>query len=632
MNANKPASPTGLESVYLIPPCAVMNPEARRIACDRCRGQKLRCVRSYRPGVLSACERCLKAGAECTNSLSDAQRKMLEARQPQSLRLPPSSSATTFLDPRSVVPEVDTSPVYESIPSVPAKRKVTQPLVQQAQYLSAVHPAADYSSRHISHYRQPPSDPARTVAGPNPDASKPTTMDFGVESLVDFELNDQGNGHFMDTCMLFDDPKGITTPSGPSVAPSSKAGSTSASQEAIQNDTTSSPAVPLGSREDCLHCLSELSSQILRDSNKMRGMPLPDILSFSAWPDKRKGQTQPGLQNSIGRLFDLTQAFVNILQCLQLTITISTEPPSLTSATAPASAASSLPVQPRSPHTPSNDSDCSYSEYWEEPMHHNPSGRAGSTTNSISLLGSLPDAPVPEAGGPASVHVSTAAATNVDMPTTLTILTCYIWLLHAYGTIFHRIHAACHAELPASLSPCSVFSSLSSSSSSSSTTSSSSSSAPQQTQRSATTSSSPNSSSGPGPSSQLVPSVLPGLQIGGFDLHSHRDFQLEIILHLSAKMLGRIEKLLGISLVSSPAPNAAPEERFRTGDTGRTGPGSNEGGKTGDRGILDTASATALLEVMVKQNDQGYMKEVNGGAASVKQTLDDIRKILQRVP
>lgn len=74
---------------------------------------------------------------------------------------------------------------------------------------------------------------------------------------------------------------------------------------------------------------------------------------------------------------------------------------------------------------------------------------------------------------------SAPLSTPIDMPTTLTILTCYTWLLQAYDTIFSQIYSALAIR---------------------------------------TDITSPSSS----------PSVLPGLQFGGFDLDEHRDMQIEM--------------------------------------------------------------------------------------------------------
>ena len=46
-----------------------MADHTRRTACDRCRGQKLRCERGSLEGISSSCERCAKARAQCVTSL-----------------------------------------------------------------------------------------------------------------------------------------------------------------------------------------------------------------------------------------------------------------------------------------------------------------------------------------------------------------------------------------------------------------------------------------------------------------------------------------------------------------------------------------------------------------------------------
>ncbi|PWY76059.1 hypothetical protein BO94DRAFT_208180 [Aspergillus sclerotioniger CBS 115572] len=561
-----------------------MNPDARRSACDRCRGQKLRCVRPFQARGLSPCERCLKAGAECTNSLSYAQRKLQEARQ-----------SASFLDQRSSriyesvsVPRAPPD-FAESIDSIPAKRKLTQPFLESAHYVSPVtiHPSVIGGRSGETVSRAAPKQPPTSLSATdqNPDLSRSKTLGYGVEPLdFDVRLSPEATGHgsdqFMD--MLFDDPKVTTARTRPEHL----------DEEPPPQETSGTASPPLGTKEDCLHCLSELSSQILRDSSKMRAMPLPDILSFSAWPDNSKGQPEKGLQNSIGRLLELTQAYLNILHCLKLATASAMSHPS----------SSSPSFHHRSPRSPSNDSDCSYSEYWNDPEHlavHNQENppRTG-PENLISFPDAMPD--------PASKQ--SVGSSGVDMPTTLTILTCYIWLLHAYGTIFHRIHAALSADssVPFPSLPVPSLSTLASSTT-------------------ADLSTRPSSFSSSGRfATQLMPSVLPGLHIGGFDLNSHRDLQLEIIVQLSSRMLGRIEELLGISLVSSQSPGR-PDVTWNGSDNGANLSGRKDGG-----GILDNASASALLEVMLKHHNLGYFKDVDGGAGSVKQTLNDIRAILRR--
>jgi hypothetical protein len=147
------------------------------------------------------------------------------------------------------------------------------------------------------------------------------------------------------------------------------------------------------------------------------------------------------------------------------------------------------------------------------------------------------------------------------MPMTLIILTCYTLLLQTYETIFSRIQEflCAHEKL----------------------------------------------------SGRLIPPVLPGLHIGGFYLHKHRDLQMEILISISCKMLERIEEVLGINVISEPQ-DPAPSHMSQR------------------RGLLDTSYASDLLDVLFKQvdpyNSQNYRGE---RVAMVKQTMESIRHVFK---
>ncbi|PYI03152.1 hypothetical protein BO78DRAFT_206518 [Aspergillus sclerotiicarbonarius CBS 121057] len=252
-----------------------MKPDTRRIACDRCRGLKARCVRPVAAGVPSPCRRCVKSGAECTTGLSYSQR-----HQPQPLSSP--SSATRR--------DMGSSRIYESIPaprgpieSIPTKRKMS-PSFFEPEHSSS--PAiGDQDGENLSHtsHEQPPD--SLSESDPNP-----TALNFGVR--LSPEVNHDGNDPFID--MPFSNPQVTTTTADRH------------GEEHLAGDKSDPESWPPWTKEDCLYCLSELSPQILLDSNTMRAMPLPDILSFSAWPYNSTDHLQPGPQNSIGRLLELS--------------------------------------------------------------------------------------------------------------------------------------------------------------------------------------------------------------------------------------------------------------------------------------------------------------------------------------
>jgi Fungal Zn(2)-Cys(6) binuclear cluster domain len=88
-----------------------MNTEiSRRSACDRCRGQKLRCVRQSPPRSqagdeppLVPCDRCLKAGAACINNIDPPRRRL--TRGEKILNHPTSSAPSQDRTPHSLLPK-----------------------------------------------------------------------------------------------------------------------------------------------------------------------------------------------------------------------------------------------------------------------------------------------------------------------------------------------------------------------------------------------------------------------------------------------------------------------------------------------------------------------------------------------
>lgn len=98
-----------------------------------------------------------------------------------------------------------------------------------------------------------------------------------------------------------------------------------------------------------------------------------------------------------------------------------------------------------------------------------------------------------------------ARITALDMPTTLTIFTCYTWLLQGYETIFSEIHNSLLS-------------------------------------RTGTRTHKPTYGS--------PQAVIPGLRIGGFAFDDHRDLQIEVLMQISIMMLERVDDVLGISAAS----------------------------------------------------------------------------------
>ena len=289
-------------------------------------------------------------------------------------------------------------------------------------------------------------------------------------------------------------------------------------------------------QEDCLTRLSDLSSGMLKDIRKTGSKRLSDILSSSPFLNARASncsdQTPKSThsKNTIGNILESSQTFLDILQNFNIN------------------------------RSSSVDSLCSYSEYSDDNDFFATTKSRSDLSNDMVLASN--DINHSSTAEHTEGQKSSNPAVAVDMPTTLTILTCYTCLLQTYETIFSRIHEALTSHAGTSL-----------------------------------------------PSTLAI---LPGLYIGGFNLDSHTDLQVEVLIQISWRMLERIEKILGISVISQPLD--LPKNSTTRG-----------------RGILDMASASAFLDTLFKQKDLGFPKGVNGRATSVKQTIDSIREILDRL-
>lgn len=307
--------------------------------------------------------------------------------------------------------------------------------------------------------------------------------------------------------------------------------------ESVKNPSGNSEIQTIESKQDCLNRLSELSSQLLKDFNGTSFSKLSDVLSFSPCSNSRIDtlsssiQKGVGRKNTIGSVLESSQTFLNILQHLK-------EPTSDRNSRRSFSAAS----------------ECSYSEYWDE-------NDIASTSNQNPYSGTEMAMELlnPVAGPAPNTTEKVSHDGTVDMPTTLTILTCYTWLLQSYDGIFSLIYTSLLSQPKLSL--------------------------------------------------QSIPAILPGLHIGGFELDYRKDMQIEILIQVSSRMLEFIEETLGITVISQPQ--------------------DKQKSSAGGGGILDTASASALLDIMFKQKDLAYAKSENGRVSSVKQTMDNIREILR---
>ena len=281
---------------------------------------------------------------------------------------------------------------------------------------------------------------------------------------------------------------------------------------------------PTQIQDDCLYRLSDLSSKLLKDfsrtgSGNLSDLPLSSPYA-SARPSKDPHDTPKAThsKNTIGRLMENSQAFLDILQDLNRN------------------------------RSSSADSICSYTESSDDSeffapitrYHSDPPDDMALASDNITRSSTADDRGVQKLPSP---------SVTVDMPTTLTILTCYTYLLQTYDTDFSRIYNALTSQ--AKNSPPSA------------------------------------------------PAILPGLYIGGFNLDNHNDLQMEVLIQLSWRMLERIEKILGISVISPP-------QDLQKSSTLRGG------------GILCMTSASTFLDALFKQKGLRFSKGVNGRSILMK--------------
>ncbi|KAI1352962.1 hypothetical protein F5Y01DRAFT_278294 [Xylaria sp. FL0043] len=501
----------------------------RRSACDRCRSHKLRCVRlgpnqnatsaTGNPDSLMPCQRCLKAGTECVATAHLSGKPTGENHPVHHISTAPGHSASPYQQrtPGTDRPlkdfAIDISP--QSNPQ--AKRRKN----------SGPRPGKDASPpwAPTPMVTPPASDKARSSHAPSFDMDK-----IGLESR-----------EFGPLSSLLHDSTGASThmlhypPAEPLV--SSSYFGASANIMVGQNLREQPMDLSGPTTDDCLHRLSQLSSNLLMDFGKASSSNMGDPVAFlslhggaSTWhPDGANY-----LSNTVSKLFESLQVFLDTVERLRPNPTIS-----------------------------SSASECSYSDQWDESefVSTTDDGQLYHNTITVDQI-HVPSDTNHGAAESASSHASENSK-PFDMPATLTILTCYTWLLKGYEMVLTGIKEtlASHDRLQGLKS---------------------------------------------------LPPIFHGPGIGCLSLEDHPDMQIEIVIHIGSQLLHRIEGVLGIHVVSE----------------GR----DIQDGHADRRGILDTNSAAALLDIWMAKGNNGDKNPgdpCGGTRIHIKQTVDNIRRLLR---
>ncbi|KAH6629720.1 hypothetical protein C7974DRAFT_413488 [Boeremia exigua] len=288
------------------------------------------------------------------------------------------------------------------------------------------------------------------------------------------------NGGAVDFGICLDIPSATQSEGNPTDGNLSGSGNPSSGQSAFS--IASSPRLPtMNTPGECLNCLSDLCTRLMKTVNDDGNLDsLVDILSYNTHLSGGSSSTLP--KNAIGQVLESSQLFLDILSTLRGLI---------------------APKQPK-PSSPAN-SECSYSDFWDsgelDPLITTEKNSLSDDAMAHALFSSASSAARDKD------HRSTASPSThtlpLDIPTTFTILTCYMWLLRTYDAIFRRIYTSLTSE------------------------------------------------------ARTFPSIMPGLTIGGFNLCERKELQIDILIQLSTRMLERIEEVLGVSAISPSPPRGA---------------------------------------------------------------------------
>ncbi|TWU72719.1 hypothetical protein ED733_004464 [Metarhizium rileyi] len=510
---------------------------SRRSACDRCRGHKLRCVRlsgsnfstESNPGLLPACERCVKAGAEClqTRSMrraslrgSNYERPGAAFRRSLDGNGPAVSSDGIFQDPSSHTPfslALPTQQVEQGRMSVAAPSR-SQKGPSQARPASR-----DWRRRTMVFDHTDINAAPRLEPFPMP-MTTTADRDMGSGTGISFELDESFNTELPSFEGSFD--------RGP--RPVSLSNQFGDGSDDVVNLAKNSNLTDRGSdvdkemdkdkdgnegrdKDECLYQLSKLSARLMRHFGKTDGHPvtLEDILSYSTPATVNGGhgakRDSCDAKNIIGILLQSSQMFLEILEQLE----------------------SSMAQQQDRQQQPCSPSNSEYS-YVDSPsememLFGESSGRDDMPMSEFlihndevdGLTAHLPNAKhhQPFSTPPATVTGTTAALgssnrrqASFSIPYTLTVMTCYMWLLHGYEIVFAAIQDSLLSQREQRRGRAERRDGSS-----------------RMTQGSQTLAS-PFLRTMAG-SKRMEPFVLPNIRIGGFSLDGQPNLQVEMLIH-----------------------------------------------------------------------------------------------------
>ncbi|TLD11616.1 hypothetical protein PspLS_11565 [Pyricularia sp. CBS 133598] len=558
---------------------SVLTISTRRSACDRCRTRKLRCARLPGSefftqcgggGSLPPCERCLKAGVDCLYTIRTRrthpwccgyERQVFKASAtlPYIFQLPLEGTFGS-----GAVGQVyhESRSRWHFGPHMPASQGEGHPAITPAPRPDA---GPDHGSTERGNNFQWPMTTefsAVDLSAVYGDFASMATADHSLGIPQSFSAKQWQEYTLTMAEAIGLDSSNHKTDSG---LPAVGSNILNATQIPVA-------ALPSGTREECLRRLTELTSQLIVSFSFTEDRRPVDFEDFLAYSPRGKGRAaevnniSETSKNMVGMLLERSQVFLDTLERLK-----SLERPrngDQTSCSPSASSESDFSFI----DSPALTTSSSY-EASSMPYLHN-----GDRDNEVEMedVSKVQEPPrhtnkqkAPVATSVLSPHLNK----YFSMPTTFTIISCYMWLFRGYEAIFAAIHKALVA---------------------------------QNNQANEEIQESTNHLNSKGKKTETP--ILPDVNPGGVDLNCHPHLQIEMLIHVSCQMLQRIEAALGIDPTTS-----------------REGGGTTLQNPTTHDGVLNVSAAPALLQTFFHGYTDHKSARLSLDSGILKSILDNLR-------
>ncbi|KAH6683998.1 hypothetical protein B0J14DRAFT_555004 [Halenospora varia] len=383
-----------------------MEEQSRRFACDRCRGQKLRCERTQ--ADTGTCKRCMRARVECVASPSSV-RPPNDKRVPEKRRRSRGggSSQASLMVANVGTTDQSPTPSYPSMVTLDFNADAGEYMQTGADSSTALDFRTSQDGRPealVDQWRNISAVPAlSTTSFPPERTNNGTSMArYGVHNGNDLTIGPGTNVFDFDAFFTHQDSSG-----------SSGLTEAMTSDDSMDFVPNSFELAPRAANEECLQNLSDLSANLLQDLKRIRA---DDVRYSSETPQSQAGNER----HNVGRMLEHSEKFLEILKHIGESAPAEIDMPD------PSPAASSVRYYDL------NGDDA-----------HQTFGTTSRTTLSQLLGDGMASPPENQPSSSVRPLLNTKVNTGLikpDIPTILAVLTCYTCLLRIYDAVFSHIH------------------------------------------------------------------------------------------------------------------------------------------------------------------------------------------------